>query len=198
MTEKQRMEEGFLFLSTDTAILTEYKKAKILVGEFNSTNENESARRCRILKELFKKIGSECQIEPPFHCDYGCNTSIGDNFHAGYDCLIIDVSPVTIGNNVFLGPRVGIYTAAYPIDADVRNKGYAYGKPVSIGNNVWIGANSVINPGVTIGDNVVIGSGTIVTKNIPDNVVVAGNPCRILRPITDEDRSYWQDQLNNK
>lgn len=119
------------------------------------------------------------------------NISIGENFYANYDCIIIDVCNVNIGNNVFLAPRVCIYTAAHPIDAEVRNTGLEYGKEINIGNNVWICGNVVINPGVTIGDNVVIGSGAVVTKNIPSDVVAAGNPCKVIRKITGEDKLKW-------
>ena len=120
-----------------------------------------------------------------------CSDISGDNFYANYDCIILDVCPVTIGDNVMFGPRVCIYTAGHPLDAEIRATGIEFGKPVTIGNNVWIGGNSVINPGVTIGSNVVIGSGSVVTKDIPANVIAAGNPCRILRPLTEEDRQYW-------
>lgn len=116
---------------------------------------------------------------------------IGENFYANYDCIIVDVCPVNIGDNVFLGPRVCIYTATHPIDAEVRATGLEYGKPVTIGNNVWVGGNTVINPGITIGSNVVIGSGSVVTKDITSGVIAAGNPCKVLRPITDADWKYW-------
>ena len=119
------------------------------------------------------------------------NISVGENFYANYGCVIIDVCKVKIGDNVMLGPNVGIYTAGHPIDAEVRNSGLEFGKPITIGDNVWIGGSSVVNPGVSIGDCVVIGSGSVVTKDIPDNVIAVGNPCRVLRPITEEDKKYW-------
>lgn len=144
-----------------------------------------------MLKQLFKSVGKNIYIEPSFHCDYGSNISVGNNFYANYDCIILDVCDVSIGNNVFLAPRVSIFTAGHPIDADVRNELLEFGKPVTIGNSVWIGGNTVINPGVTIGNNVVIGSGSVVTKDIPDNVIAVGNPCRVLREITEEDKIYW-------
>ena len=133
-------------------------------------------------------------VEQTFHCDYGCHIHVGEDFYANYDCTIIDVCEVRIGDNVFLAPKVGIYTAGHPIDAGVRNSGLEFGAPVTIGDNVWIGGNAVINPGVTIGSNVVIGSGSVVTKDIPDNVIAVGNPCRVLREITREDRDYWEEK----
>lgn len=120
------------------------------------------------------------------------NISVGENFYANYGCVIIDVCKVKIGDNVMFGPNVGIYTAGHPIDAEVRNSGLEFGKPITIGDNVWIGGSSVVNPGVSIGDCVVIGSGSVVTKDIPDNVIAVGNPCRVLRPITEDDKKYWR------
>lgn len=136
-------------------------------------------------------------INKPFYCDYGCHISIGDNFYANFDCIFLDVNRITIGNNVFLAPRVSIYTAGHPIDKDVRNTGLEYGYEVKIGNDVWIGGNTVINPGVTIGDDVVIGSNSVVTKSIPSGVVAGGNPCRIIRKITEEDKLYWEKQAKD-
>jgi maltose O-acetyltransferase len=119
---------------------------------------------------------------------------LGENFYANFDCIILDVNKVEIGNNVMLGPKVCIYTAGHPIDAKVRSKLLEFGKPIKIGNDVWVGGNAVINPGITIGDNVIIGSGSIVTKNIPNNVIAVGNPCKVLREITEKDKEYWGEQ----
>jgi len=119
---------------------------------------------------------------------------VGENFYANFDCIILDVNKVKIGNNVFFGPRVCVYTAGHPIDATVRNASLEFGKPITIGNDVWIGGNTVINPGIAIGNNVVIGSGSVVTKNIPDNVVAVGNPCKVLRSITEDDKKYWEEK----
>ncbi len=168
--------------------------ARRITRLFNGTLEEELEVRQKLLKDLFGKTGENVHIEPPFRCDYGCHISVGSNFYANYDCIILDVHKVTIGNNVFLGPRVCIYTAGHPIDASVRNTMLEFGKPVTIGNDVWIGGNTVINPGITIGNNVVIGSGSVVTKNIPDNVIAAGNPCKVLRAITAEDQKYWDEK----
>ena len=131
-------------------------------------------------------------IEPPFRCDYGFHIFLGSGFYANYDCIILDVCPVTIGERVLLGPRVGIYTAAHPLDAAVRATGAEYGAPVTIGDDVWVGGNAVICPGVTIGTGSVIGAGSVVTRDIPPGVVAAGNPCRVLRPIGPADREKWE------
>ena len=150
--------------------------------------------RIQILKELFGSTGEKIYIEPSFHCDYGSHIYIGEDFFANYDCIIIDVCDVKIGDRVFFGPRVGVYTAGHPIDAEVRGMHLEFGKPITIGNDVWIGANAVINPGVTIGNDVIIGSGAVVTKDIPDHVIAAGNPCKVLREITEEDHRCWMEK----
>ena len=130
-------------------------------------------------------------MEQPFHCDYGKNIEVGENFFANYNFTVLDVGKVVIGANAQIAPNVSIYTAGHPIHPDSRNSGYEYGIGVTIGDNVWIGGSSVINPGVHIGSNVVIGSGSVVTKDLPDNVIAVGSPCRILRQITEEDRKYY-------
>ncbi len=191
MTEKEKMLSGKLYIAKDKELAQDNKMARRLTRLFNQTDENEFDKRIAYLKELFGLTGENIWIEPTFHCDYGRHIFIGENFYANYDCIIIDVCPVTIGDNVFFGPRVCVYTAAHPIDAEIRATGLEYGKPVTIGNDVWVGGNTVINPGITIGSNVVIGSGSVVTKNIPSGVVAVGNPCKVLRPITDEDWKYW-------
>lgn len=130
-------------------------------------------------------------IETPFRCDYGSNITVGNNFYANFNCTILDVGKVVIGENVMFAPNVSLYTAGHPIHPDSRNSGYEYGIAITIGNNVWIGGNVIVNPGVTIGNNVVIGAGSVVTKDIPDNVIAVGSPCRIVREITEEDRKYY-------
>lgn len=194
MTEKEKMLSEQLYTAEDEQLQKESKNAKRVTRIFNNTTEEEGLYRIQLLKELFKKTGERLWIEPPFHCDYGCHISVGENFYANYDCIIIDVCDVEIGDNVFFAPRVGVYTAGHPIDAEIRNTGLEYGKKIKIGNSVWIGGNTVINPGVTIGDNVVIGSGSVVTKDIPSGVVAAGVPCKVIRQITQEDKRYWQEQ----
>lgn len=191
-TDKERMLAGKLYIAGGKELAGDMKRARVLTRLFNNSTEEQQEYRTELLRKLFEATKKNLYIEPPFHCDYGCHITIGNNFYANYDCIIIDVAPVVIGDNVFFGPRVGLYTAGHPIDAGIRNSLLEYGKPIKIGNNVWIGGNAVINPGVTIGNNAVIGSGSIVTKEIPDNVIAVGNPCRVLRKITDEDQKFWQ------
>lgn len=196
MTEQQRMLSGQLYMASDPELVALRKNARQVTERFNTTPEAQSGQRMAILQGLFASIGENFFIEPPFRCDYGCNISIGKRFCANFGCIILDICPVTIGDNVMFGPRVSIYAASHPIDPAVRNSQLECGAPVSIGNSVWIGGNTVINPGVHIGSNVVIGSGSVVTKDIPDNVIAAGCPCRVLRPITQADTDYWQQQAN--
>lgn len=143
------------------------------------------------LREILGGAGENLSIVPPFHCDYGYNITVGDNFYANYNLIILDVAPVTIGDNVFIAPNVAIYTAGHPIHPKARNSMFEYGISITIGDNCWIGGNVVICPGVKIGSGVVIGAGSVVTHDIPDDVVAAGNPCRILRAITDEDLQFY-------
>ena len=195
MTNKELMLMGELYkLNDDNDLNEDFMRARRLTRLFNSMTEEQMEERKEIIKELFKSTGENVHVEQTFHCDYGCHISVGENFYANYDCIMVDVCEIIIGDNVLLAPRVGIYTAGHPIDAAVRNEGLEFGKPVIIGDNVWIGGNAVINPGVTIGSGVVIGSGSVVTKDIPDHVVAVGNPCRVLRKINEEDKIYWEKE----
>jgi len=194
MSEKERMLAGKLYIADDPKLIKDFKKARALTRRFNNSTEEQTEYRKQLLQELFEATGENIHIEPPFRCDYGNNITVGENFYANFDCIILDVCKVKIGQNVMFGPRVNIFTAGHPIDAEVRNTQLEYGKPVTIGDNVWVGGNVVINLGVSIGDNAVIGSGAVVTKDIPPNVVAVGNPCRILREITAEDKNYWANQ----
>lgn len=191
MSEKERMLAGRLYIPFDEELGRDNKKARMLTRLFNNTTEEQQDYRGVLLKQLFGATGENIYIEPPFRTDYGCNTTIGENFFANYDCIIIDVCPVTIGRNVFFGPRVCIYTAAHPIDTAVRNSQLEFGKPVTIGDDVWVGGNVVFNPGVTVGSNIVIGSGSVVVKDIPDGVIAAGNPAKVIREITAADQEKW-------
>ncbi len=192
MTERERMLAEKLYFSGGPELRGMRSRAKELNARYNSTMESQQEERRAILKELLGSVGENPWIEPNLRCDYGKHIYIGNNFYANYDCVFLDCAPVTIGDNVLFGPRVCVFTAGHPIDPVVRASGLEQAKAVTIGSNVWIGGNTVINPGVTIGDNVVIGSGSVVTKDIPSNVIAVGNPCRILREITEEDRNYWQ------
>ena len=193
MTEKEKMLSGMYYNGEDKELVKMRSDARLLTHRYNLTSFDDMEQREEILKKLFKKCGKNVFIEPSFRCDYGSNITIGDNFHANFDCIILDVCPVTIGSNVFIAPRVCIFTATHPIDAAIRNTRLEYGKPVSIGNNVWIGGNTVINPGVVIGDGSIIGSGSVVAKDIPPNVIAAGNPCRIIREISEADRKLCSE-----
>lgn len=191
MTQKERMLAGLPYKAWLDGLLQERLECKKRIYEFNNLPPDNREKAEQIIKELFGKTGKEVYVEQPFHCDYGYNIEVGENFGANYNLTILDVGKVTIGDNVLIAPNVGIYTAGHPLHPDSRNSGYEYGIPITIGNSVWIGANSVILPGVNIGNNVVIGAGSVVTKDIPDNVVAAGNPCRIIKNITLKDRDYY-------
>lgn len=191
MNQKERMIAALPYKAWLDGLEEERMSCKQKIYDFNLLPPNEYKKIPDILKSLLGKIGKNTWIEPPFHCDYGWNIEIGENFFANYNLVILDVGKVKIGSNVQIAPNVSIYTAGHPIHPESRNSGYEYGIPITIGDNVWIGGNSVILPGVTIGNNVVIGAGSIVSKDIPDNMIAVGNPCKIIRKITDEDKIYY-------
>ena len=161
------------------------------IYRYNILSPEQGEEQAALIKEIIGKCGENIWIETPFHCDYGWNIEVGENFFANYNLTILDVGKVVIGKNAQIAPNVSIYTAGHPVHPDSRNTGYEYGIGVTIGDNVWLGGNTVINPGVTIGNNVVIGAGSVVTKNLPDDVIAVGNPCRVLRKITEADRKYY-------
>ncbi|MBO0429915.1 sugar O-acetyltransferase [Vagococcus fluvialis] len=193
-TEKEKMLAEDLYRASSPELREDARKSRQLTRLFNETTEEQQAYRKTLLKEMFKATGEDIYIEPPFRCDYGTNTTIGNNFYANFDCVFLDVAPIVIGENVMFGPKVNLLTPGHPIDAVIRNSGLEFGKKITIGDNVWIGGNAVVNPGVTIGNNTIIGSGSVVTKDIPDNVIAAGNPCKIIREITNEDKVYWEEE----
>ena len=192
MTEKERMLAGKLYCADDEELRREDMRKWRLLQAINRTPDPQKVRSW--FRELLGSIGEPFWIQPDFYCDYGSHIHIGKHFYANYGCVMLDGGGITIGDDVFLAPRVSIYTAAHPNDAGVRNQDLEYCRPVKIGSSVWIGGNVVINPGVTIGDDVVIGSGSVVTRDIPSHVVAAGNPCRVLRSITEEDKRRWEEQ----
>lgn len=194
MTEKELMLAGEPFIPEDEELGKDFLRGRRITRLFNNTTEEQYEYRVQLIKELLKKTGEKVWIEPPFHCDYGCNISVGENFYANYDCLILDINEINIGDNVLFGPRVSIYATSHPIDAEIRNMRIECAKPINIEDNVWIGGSVVINPGVTIGKNSIIGSGSVITKDIPANVIAVGNPCKVLRKITAEDKKYWIEQ----
>ncbi|MBU5483631.1 sugar O-acetyltransferase [Clostridium sp. MSJ-11] len=183
MKEKEKMINGELYNANDEELVKDRNNARRLMKIYNNTTPEEGYIRKDVIKELFGKVGNDFYIEPPFACDYGFNIEWGENSYANFDCLILDGAPVKIGKNVLLAPNVKIFTATHPISPQLRKEGKEYAKPVTIGDNVWIGGGTIINPGVTIGENTVIGSGSVVTKDIPANVVAAGNPCRVIKNI---------------
>lgn len=191
MTQKERMLAGMLY-RVDAELQTLSRRARALLHQIN--NELDAPRRETLFRDLLGGTGEHFYIEPPFRCDYGGNIYLGENFYANFECIILDQCAVRFGDNVMLAPRVSIFSAGHPIDAEIRNSYLEFGKPVTIGNNVWVGGDVTIMGGVTIGDNAVIGAGSVVTRDIPANCIAVGNPCRVLRKITEEDRAYWQEQ----
>ena len=177
MTEKEKQQAGELYNSNDRELFNERIKAKKLCAEYNAVECNDFQKRERILDRLVALRGENTVIEPNFFCDYGYNIIIGDNFYANHNLVILDCAEVVFGDNVFIGPNCGFYSAEHPIDANLRNQGLEYAKPIKVGSNVWIGGGVTVIGGVTIGDNVVIGAGSVVTKDIPSNCVAVGNPC---------------------
>lgn len=183
LTEKNKMIAGQLYRSGDDLLRNERKQARRLLKVFNGTLPDESERRVVKLRELLGALGQQAEIEPPFYCDYGYNISIGDNFYANFNCIILDCAKVIIGNNVFLGPNVQIYTATHPLAVEERNKGLEAAKPIIIEDSAWICGSVIINPGVTIGKGTTIGAGSVVTRDIPPDVFAAGNPCKVIRNL---------------
>ena len=182
-SEKQKMLNGENYNAGDEELVKERMKARKAVREFNDISEDEAEKREEKIREIFGQAGKNIYVESHFKCDYGYNISVGDNFYANFDCVLLDVCPIEIGDNCFLAPGVHIYTATHPLDAAERTSGIESAKPVKIGDNVWIGGRAVINPGITIGNNVVVASGSVVVKDIPDNVLVGGCPAKIIKKI---------------
>ncbi len=195
MTEKEKMMRQMMYdANYDKELLEERKLAKELCYDFNQLRPNEEEAQKDIIRRLFGMTPENFTIIAPFWCDYGYNIEIGENFFANHNMVVLDCAKVKFGNNVFVAPNCGFYTAGHPIDAERRNQGLEYAYPITVGDNVWIGAGVQVMPGVTIGSNVVIGGGSVVVKDIPDNVVAVGNPCRVVRSITDEDRRKSWDR----
>lgn len=189
MTEKEKAALGMLYNNNyDDELKEERMNCQCKCHKYNLLSPRETKKRETLIIEIVAEIGSNFQIEQPFRCDFGYNIHIGKNFFSNYNLVILDTARVTIGDNVFIAPDCGIYAAGHPINAAQRNEGLEYAKPVVIGNNVWIGGGVKIMPGVTIGSNVVIGGGSVVKKDIPDGVVAVGNPCRVIREISEEDK----------
>ena len=190
----ERRDKEIAYISDDS-VMDEQKKCRKILQKLNFMDRSDFDGILEVVAELLP--GSEgAFINPPFYCDYGTHIKVGKNFFANYNCTIIDVATVSIGDNCQMAPNVAIYTAGHPVYPTTRNSAYEYGKAITIGDNVWLGGNTVICPGVTIGDNVVVGAGSVVTKDIPDWSIAAGNPCRVIRTITEDDRKkLFKDEL---
>ncbi len=182
MTEREKMLGGMLYNASDAELYALHERAVELCKKLNFCNLSDKERD-ETVRKLLGKCGKKVVIGYGFWCDYGCNIEVGENFYTNYDVVILDVCKVTIGDNCLIAPKAGIYTACHPLERDVRVSGLETGKPVTIGNDCWIGGHAVINPGVKLGDNVVVGSGSVVTKSFPSNVVIAGNPAKIIRHL---------------
>ena len=183
MTQKERMLAGQLYL-VDEELAAEMRHTAGVLWQFNSEPEPEV--RAALLRGLLGGTGRSFKIEPPFRCDYGSHIYLGENFYANYELIVLDQCDVRFGDNVMLGPRVSLFSACHPLDADIRNTGLEYGKPITVGSNVWMGGCVTVNGGVTIGDNVIVAAGAVVTKDVPDNCVVAGVPAQKIKELEDD------------
>ena len=195
MTEKEKMGLQMLYdANYDPDLIQARVIAKDMCHAYNLLKPSEQSQQQELMRKLLGKTKGSFQIVAPFWCDYGYNIEIGENFFANHNTVILDGAKVIFGDNVFIAPNCGFYTAGHPIDAERRNQGLEFAYPISVGNDVWIGAGVQVLPGVTIGNDVVIGSGSVVVKDIPDHVVAVGNPCRPLRRITEADRDTCWDR----
>ncbi len=183
MTEKEKMLAGEMYAPNDPELSREREFARLLFQRINTMDETRKSDRVKLCYQLFGSAGKDLYIEPPFFCDYGYNITAGDNVFINYNCCILDVMPVVLGNNVMIAPNVQIYTATHPLEFVARNSGREFAKPITIGNNVWIGGGAIICPGVRIGNGAVIAAGAVVVKDVPENVLVGGNPAKILKQI---------------
>jgi maltose O-acetyltransferase len=181
-TERQKMLAGELYDALDAELVQARERARDLCHDLNATRERDQEIRRRLLTELFGSGGQAVWMQPPFFCDYGSNIFLGDRVYFNFGCVVLDVCEVRIGDFCFFGPSVQIYAATHPLESQLR-RSQEFGKPVTIGNDVWVGGGAIICPGVSIGSKTVIGAGSVVTRDIPDGVVAAGNPCRVIREI---------------
>ena len=188
MTEKEKMLGGHIYDACNPEILSELFATQDAVFEYNQIRPTDHALRTEKIKQILGKTGERVIINQPFHCDYGSHISVGEGFFANFNLTVLDEAPVTIGNNCFIGPNVGLYTACHPTDPVARNSRQEWAEPITIGHNVWIGGGVTVLPGVTIGDNVTIGAGSVVAKDIPSNCVAVGNPCRPVKWLEESEQ----------
>ncbi|EGP5184711.1 TPA: chorismate mutase [Enterococcus faecium] len=195
-TEKEKMIAGELYFANDPELVADRMFAR---SQSQIINQAESAElRSKLLKETFGRTGKKIYMEPVINFDYGYNIFVGENFYANFNCTFLDVSTIEIGDNCMFAPNVQLYTATHPLHPVKRNSGLEYAKPIKIGNNVWLGGGVIVTPGVTLGDNVVVGAGSVVTKSFPDNVVIAGNPARIIKTVEEELTEESLETLRHK
>ncbi|WP_308654477.1 sugar O-acetyltransferase [uncultured Anaerococcus sp.] len=199
MTEKEKMLKGLLYdANYNKELLADRLKAKDLCFKYNTTLPSDEESLRKIIGELKIKTKGNFFLTPPFYCDYGYNISVGENFYANHNLVILDGNRVSFGDNVFIGPSCTFSTAGHPIDKERRNKGLEYAHPITVGDDVWFGANVTVLPSVKIGSNVVIGAGSLVNKDIPGNCLAFGNPCKVIRKITEKDlKNLWEYKENS-
>ena len=196
MSERKRMVSGKMFTSVGDEELSQLSHLnRTKMQEFNRSNREEYYLRDKIMREVFGTVGDNSMVEQPVQIDYGAHIHIGDNFYANFDCIFMDAAEIRIGHDVMIGPRVSLLTASHPVGAKARRSGLEYALPITIEDDVWIGGNTTILPGVTIGKESIIGAGSIVTGDIPAGVMAAGNPCRVLRRLTEDDDIYWDEKV---
>ncbi|PZX54185.1 sugar O-acetyltransferase [Algoriphagus chordae] len=183
MTEKEKMLAGELYQAGDPDLVEERLKVRKLVKVFNDSDPEDTELRVSLMRQIFGKAGKNFWVEPPFHCDYGSNIEVGDDVFFNFNCVVLDICKVTLGNRVMVAPNVQFYAATHPLDHKTRGEMWEYGKPISIGDDVWIGGSAVICPGVTIGDRTVVAAGAVVTKSFPSDLVIGGNPAKVIKQL---------------
>ena len=186
-TEKEKMLSGELYDASEYHLASERRKTRLLLKRYNDSNDEQVLLRKEILRQLIGVYDKDLYIEPPFYCDYGSNITVGKKVYFNFNCVVLDVNEVTIGDNTLFGPNVQIYTASHPMDYKVRQEWLELGKPIVIGSDVWVGGSVIICPGVTIGDRCVIGAGSVVTRDVPSDTFAAGNPCKVIKQLNQEE-----------
>ena len=195
MDEKEKMQSGVLYdANNDYTLFKDRIRCKTLCHKYNNLPPEKIQKRKKLLKKIIGKTKENFWIEQSFWCDYGYNIELGENFYANHNFVVLDPGKVTFGDNVFIGPNCSFYTAQHPLDVETRNRGLEYAFAITVGDNVWFGGNVTVLPGVTIGSNTVIGAGSVVTKDLPSGVLAAGNPCRVIREITEADKNKFERQ----